>query len=788
MATHYRRLTTQGNKKSFRETDWGYYLSHYAGLVWRKKWFILSIAPVITGAWMLYLLEFGGMKQELEAEVILGIENMENAGPVQGAGSAVYGKIELLTSRAFVGDVVDKLGLRLMTGDKPRASLFDSVSIDTQAVNGRYELDIHGVNKQNFKLLLSNKRLGLDKKVLDSGSVASLDTLRLPGLFAALSRQYLQDPHDFSFSVVDKKSAVDWIVNSTSIDRSTLEQGFTKVTFVGRDYELIAKVLNTMVNNFVHRNLMFRKRKTEEMLVILDKQLESATSQLNKAEQRLKSFREHNPTVGMGEIASETVTDAMGLDVANIQTKMTIEDAQIMSRQLRSAGKDERPLVIRQVISFLNAQNVGAAPAMMDEYDQISSRLSELEVNYPKRHPIIEEQVDKILKLGKKASASLEEFIQKQQKIINNNQGRVAQITGRLRGLPQKEMRLAELNRQREIAAEIHSTLQTRFNQARIANVIEVPDVYVMDHALPPQPPPDSVTFLLKLLLGAALGMVAGLGPVVLMDFTDKTARSEPELMHLIHHPVLETVPKIDINEKDTKTTTEQIGVDKRLTTTDYAPHYVNELYRSLRTKLLLTFRGNKTKTLVVSSLNMGEGKSLTAANIAVTMAQQQLSTVLIDGDLRRGVQHNTFALHKIPGVTNLLLPGEAITEQTVNAVLQQTHVPNLKLLSCGQNMPNPLELISSSRFENMLNLLKRLYDVVVIDSPPLAVASDGVVLSGMMDKTLIVVEAGKTNVIDLRNKIDEYPGFDEKIAGVLLNQAPIDRRLRYYKYSNYNY
>ncbi|MFW5774985.1 MAG: GumC family protein, partial [Chitinivibrionales bacterium] len=764
MASHYRRSASQGQKKSFREMAWGYYFRHYAGLVWRKKWFVLSIAPLVMGAWIVYLLKFGGIRPELEAEVILGIENTENASPVQGAGTAGFGKIELLKSRAFLREVVDELGLRLMTGDRPRSSLFDSVAVDTQAVNGKYELDIHGVKRQFYVLVLSNEELGLDKKVLDSGSVASLDTLYLPGLTAVFSQKYLQKPQDISFSVVDQKNAVDWIVNNVTIDRSTLTQGFTRVTFAGRDYDLITRVLNTMVDDFVQRNLRFRKRKTEEMLVILDKQLESATGQLENAEQRLKNYRQGNPTVGMGEIASETVSDAMSLDVENVQTTMTIDDAKRLAGQLKSGGQQEKPLIIRQVISFLDAHGVGAAAAMSADYAQISERLNELELQYPDRHPIIREQKDRIVQLGKKASGALDEFIEKQQRIINNNQNRVAQITGRLRGLPRKEMRLAELNRQREIAAEIHSTLQTRYNQARIANVVEVPDVYVMDYALPPQPPPDSVTLLLKLMLGAFLGLVAGFGPVVLMDFTDKTARSEPELMHLINHPVLETVPKIEISEKDTKGKADEIAVDKRLTTTDYAPHYVNELYRSLRTKLLLTFRGAKTKTLVVTSLNMGEGKSLTTANIAITMAQQQLSTVLIDADLRRGVQHNTFALHKVPGVTNLVLPGEAMTEQAVSAMLQQTHVPNLKLLSCGQNMPNPLELISSARFENMLNVLKRLYDVVIIDSPPLAVASDGVVLSGMMDKTLVVVESGKTNVIDLRNKIEEYPGFDEKI------------------------
>ncbi len=787
MANHYRRTVTQGQKKSFREMDWGYYLRHYAGLVWRKKWFIITVAPLVMGAWMVYLLKFGGIKPELEAEVILGIE-MEDVSPVRGAGSAMFGKIELLKSRAFLRDVVDELGLRLMTGDKPRSSLFDSVHVDSQALDGRYELDIQGVNKQHYKILLSNEELEIDRKVLDSGSVKSLKTLDLPGLRAVFSQKFREAPRDVAFWVVDTKKAVDWIVNSTTIDRSTLEQGFTRVSFQGRDYELISTVLNTMVDDFVQRDLRFRKGKTEEMLVILDKQLESATEQLQRAEHRLKSFRESNPTVGMGEIASETVTDAMNLDVENVQTNMTMDDAVRLSRQLQSAGQRERPLVIRQVISFLNSQSVGAAAGMMAEYNQISERLGELEVSYPERHPIVKEQRGRILALGKKVTTALDEFIEKQQQIISNNQNRVSRITGQLRRLPRKEMRLAELNRQREIAAEIHSVLQSRYNQARIANVVEMPDVYVMDYASPPQPPPDSVTLLLQLMLGAVLGLVAGFGPVMLMDFTDKTARSEPELMHLIHHPVLETVPKIQISEKDTKAKADEIAVDKRLTTTDYAPHYVNELYRSLRTKLLLTFRGAKTKTLLVTSLNMGEGKSLTAANVAITMAQQQLSTVLIDGDLRRGVQHNSFALHKIPGVTNLVLPGEPMTEQAVNSMLQQTHVPNLKLLSAGQSMPNPLELISSSRFENMLTILRRLYDVIIIDSPPLAVASDGVVLGGMADKTLVVVEAGKTNIIDLRDKIDEYPGFDEKIAGVLLNQAPLDRRLKYYKYSNYNY
>jgi tyrosine-protein kinase Etk/Wzc len=589
------------------------------------------------------------------------------------------------------------------------------------------------------------------------------------------------------------QDAVDDLARRVTIHRETIRQGFVKVSLTGVDYELIARTVNEMADAFIARTLNMRKRKTTEVIDVLEKQLETATAQLARSEQIMRGFREKHPTVGLSQTASMSVENAMNLETASVQDGMTVGDAENLRRQFRNAADHERQLVIGEMLSFLGAHGVPAAASMRIEYNQIVARLMELRTNYAQRHPIVQEQHEKLSRIGRRADEALEDFIARVTDRIERHEEKISELTGKLRSLPRKELRLAKLERQRQVASEIHAMVQSRYNQAKIANAVEVPDMYVMDYAMAPIPPPDSVRILLRVLMGVLLGLTASFGPVLTADMIDKTARTQHEFMRLADIPVLETVPVIETRNAKAVTGFNDggggdRGIDEKLTTADYAPHYINEIYRSLRTKLLLSMHEIGAKGLVVTSLDMDEGKSLTAANVAITMAQRHLKTVLVDADLRRGVQHSTFGINKGRGLTDLLTPGAGHCAADIMSVAHATHVPGLTLMSTGASAPNPLELLSSPEFASVITTLRESFDIVIFDTPPLGVASDAVVLMQHQEKCLFVVRAGKTNTIDVRRKLEEYPVLHEKIIGAVLNRAPVDRRLRYYKYSNYNY
>ncbi len=775
-----------------REVDWGYWTRHYTDLIWRKKWFIATAGPLVAAGWMMYAFKFNNPKPELMAEAIIGFDQPQQVSAVQDVGSTVNGKVELLQSRTFLTGVVDKLGLRLRVINEPRHSVFDSVTVAEDATEGYYELTPRAGSSGEYTVTVTNSALGYSSKVVARGSLADLDTIGFAGVHVRCSRSYRQAPATVSFEVVSMRDAVDDLVRRITLNRETIPQGFVKVALAGTDYELMAQTVNTMADTFIAQNLHMRKRRTAEVIDILDKQLEKATEQLARSEAAMRQFREQHPTVGLSQTASLSVENAMNLETANIQDQLALDDARALRRQFRNATGEDRQLIIGEMLSFLEANGIPAASSMRMEYSQIVEQLMDLRSNYAQQHPIIREQHAKMKVIGRRADDALQDFIGRVSDRIEMHEDKIAEYTGKLRGLPSKELRLAKLQRQSQIASEIHGMVQSRYNQAKIANAVEVPDMFVMDYAMPPIPPPDSVTIILQLMMGVFLGMVAGFGPVVFTDLVDKTARTQQEFMRLVDLPVLETVPVIEFDAKKRKPNAgdekPERQVDEKLTTADYAPHYVNEIYRSLRTKLLLGMHEAEHKGLVVTSLEMDEGKSLTAANVAITMAQRQLGTILVDADLRRGVQHTTFGLDKGRGLADLLVPEAAVTAERIAELTQATHVPNLSLISAGMNVPNPLELLSSEEFKALMVVLKKKYEVIIMDTPPLGVASDAVVLTQHAEQCLLVVRAGKTNTVDLRKKLEEYPMLHDKVTGAVLNLAPIDRRLKYYKYSNYNY
>jgi capsular exopolysaccharide synthesis family protein len=328
--------------------------------------------------------------------------------------------------------------------------------------------------------------------------------------------------------------------------------------------------------------------------------------------------------------------------------------------------------------------------------------------------------------------------------------------------------------------------MQVRYNVNKMSEVSTTQggNFLVVDHAIVPSAPGRLQTMSQLLLMGLAIAFGMGFGPPVGLDYLDKRARREDDCLRFTTLPFLEGIP---INGNAQKNNASNKGkIDYKLVAAGFASDTFDEMYRSLRTKILLHLHGEAHKMLVITSLNAGEGKSLTASNIAIVMAQQKLRTLLIDGDMRKGVQHNSFLLEKKPGLSEILSSPDELTTLPVNSFMQKTHIPNLSLLSCGMPIPNPAECMNSNKFRDLTNMLAEWFDVIVLDTPPLRVAVDAAMLPDAFNHYIIVARAAKTNLEALEKKINDFPGLRQKVLGVVLNGAPVDKNMHNYTYSYY--
>jgi capsular exopolysaccharide synthesis family protein len=204
----------------------------------------------------------------------------------------------------------------------------------------------------------------------------------------------------------------------------------------------------------------------------------------------------------------------------------------------------------------------------------------------------------------------------------------------------------------------------------------------------------------------------------------------------------------------------------------------ISEQYRTIRTNIQFASVDKEFKTLMVTSSGPGEGKSTTAANLAVVLAQQGKRVLLIDGDLRKPTVHYTFKVSNIYGITNVLTRQMALKDTVVT-----TKVPDLDVLPSGPVPPNPSELIDSKSMDNLLEEAKGMYDYILFDTPPVLAVTDGQLLSNKVDGVILVVSSGKTEIEAAVKARDLLQHAKAKVIGTVLNAKDISNDNYYYYY-----
>ena len=206
----------------------------------------------------------------------------------------------------------------------------------------------------------------------------------------------------------------------------------------------------------------------------------------------------------------------------------------------------------------------------------------------------------------------------------------------------------------------------------------------------------------------------------------------------------------------------------------------ISEIFRTLRTNIQFMNTKNKLKTILVTSTLPGEGKSWVTSNLAVTFAQAGKKVVLIDADMRKGRQYTIFGVSPIPGLSNYLsgigVKNEEASDDLADYI-QETDVDNLYIMTAGNIPPNPSELLISPQMVNLLDELKELCDIIIIDGTPNELVTDSLILTRLVDSTIIVTASKQTKKDNLKRVIANIQNVGGKIAGVVLNKVPISTK-----------
>lgn len=349
----------------------------------------------------------------------------------------------------------------------------------------------------------------------------------------------------------------------------------------------------------------------------------------------------------------------------------------------------------------------------------------------------------------------------------------------------QAETRLTTLSREIETNRGLLDTYIQRQKELELTISSSKPDnITISSHAAKPLAPigPNRNRNIFIALL---MSLAAGIGLAFLMDYLDDSIKTSDDIGRHLGLPTLALIPHTGATDKRRLNAVSSINGNSEASPTTLMTIEDNrsaqaEAYRHLRTSLLFSSAGKPPQTILITSAQPAEGKTTTAINTAITLAQSGADVVIIDCDLRRPRLHKHFGVANSVGLTSYL-SGDKNPDSLVKTCQS---LPNLKVITSGPIPPNPAELLSSNEMKNLLQFLKGNFKHVIIDSPPASFFTDAAILSMIVDGVVLVALAGKSSIYLTRRFKQRLGSIGARIYGVVLNGI----RSNSLEYSYYGY
>lgn len=724
----------------------------------------------------------------------------------------ILDQISIIRSRSVAEGVVRKLNanytFRGLSFTKPGNTTIDVIWLSENPKSDSYQIVIS--EDGSFHTFSEGNT--------EAGNGFVGDTVRLDFAWICICQKE-PDSGSGYFKIIPIEAVAEYYRRRLAV--SNIEQtNMLAVTISDPNPERAREIANAFAHIIVEYDIQRSRTAARNVRDFIEQQLLITTTSLEEAEKELRSIQEK-----YGWLSAYSEEVRVQQHIAGLATSRV--DAMVEVRTL-----EERKRILKVQLDGYGAFNVYSEAqfepelssnpslnAIQTQINQYEIERAELLGKYTENHPRIKE-IDSILiflkdelvlqvqqQMSEYGTGPVDEIwsslaslyimteveLSSTRALLGAIETAIEDVNSELDSLPEEIAMYERVYRMVEVEKRTYSTLLEKLQGAKISEATQVGNISLVDTALTPSRPigPNRKK---NIIIGAFVGLLLGVGLSYILEKIDTTIRDVEEIEEHLGLTVLGIIPNISydkfsvkgrVKEKGIENSDEEIAENiKSHLITHFAPKSpVAEAYRTIRTGIQFSSVKEPIKTLLICSALPKEGKSTTAANLSVAFAQQGLKTLLVDTDMRKPVIHHVFNIARTPGIVECLM-----REKKIEQVVNKTAVENLFIISCGAIPPNPSEVIASAMMDDFILAVKKKYDFIIFDSPPLLAVTDATLLSTKLDGSILVIRSQKTDREAAQASLKLLKNVNASVKGSIFNNVDISSRYGYHYYYRYYY
>jgi polysaccharide biosynthesis transport protein len=565
------------------------------------------------------------------------------------------------------------------------------------------------------------------------------------------------------------------IISSGIVVSPVKNSKIVNLSFLSTNPEFAALIANSVARAYMEEILDMTMSSSRYSIEWMSKKADEEKVKLEKSEQALQEYMRAN-------------------DIITLQDKVAITPEKLTefnSQLIKAETKRKELEALYSKVSRINLKDAETIPAVTSDptiqllRNQIlnaEQKAEELSKKFGAKHPVMIKAEEELRGLKQKKNQEIKRVIasiKNEYELARSSETTLHKALSSSKAealsLNEKFIQYSVLTREVETNRQLYDALIKKVKEQSVTEKVQTVNVWVVEKAEKPLSPVKPRKSL-NILLGIIVGLFGGIGLAFFFEYLDNTIKSAEDVETRLGLPVLGTIPLLESKDKNI----EEIILKE--------PQSVySESYKSVRTAILLSSASQLPRNILITSMAPEEGKTVTSINLAATIARSGYSVLLIDSDLRKPRIHAVFGLNNLSGLSTYLAGATPdITTVFKNPMINLTVVPS------GPIPPNPSELLGSNRMNELLKILNEKFDLIIWDSPPLMTVTDSLILSRILDGTIIVTKSGKTTYDLVSRGLKLLQGnresfIDSHILGLIINAFNVKNAdQHYYQYYNY--